>query len=44
MSLARQRGLTAFTATTLRENAAMLRVFADAGLPVQRLTPTAWWS
>jgi acyl-CoA synthetase (NDP forming)/RimJ/RimL family protein N-acetyltransferase len=36
VSLARQRGLRAFTAETLTENAAMLRVFADAGLPVQR--------
>ena len=34
VSLARQRGLTAFTATTLADNDAMLRVFADAGLPV----------
>ncbi len=36
VSLARRRGLTAFTATTLRDNAAMLRVFTGAGLPVQR--------
>ncbi|HEU5416345.1 MAG TPA: bifunctional GNAT family N-acetyltransferase/acetate--CoA ligase family protein [Streptosporangiaceae bacterium] len=36
VSLARRRGLTAFTATTLAENAAMLRVFSDAGLPVRR--------
>jgi acyl-CoA synthetase (NDP forming)/GNAT superfamily N-acetyltransferase len=36
VSLARLRGLTAFTATTLLDNAAMLRVFADAGLPVRR--------
>ncbi len=36
VSLARQRGLRAFTAETLADNAAMLRVFADAGLPVQR--------
>ncbi len=36
VSLARLRGLAAFTATTLLENSAMLRVFADAGLPVQR--------
>jgi acyl-CoA synthetase (NDP forming)/GNAT superfamily N-acetyltransferase len=36
VSLARLRGLTAFTAATLAENAAMLRVFADAGLPVRR--------
>ena len=33
---ARQRGLTAFTAETLAENSAMLRVFADAGLPAKR--------
>jgi len=33
---ARQRGLGAFTAETLAENSAMLRVFADAGLPAQR--------
>jgi acyl-CoA synthetase (NDP forming)/RimJ/RimL family protein N-acetyltransferase len=36
VSLARQRDVHAFTAETLTENAAMLRVFADAGLPVQR--------
>ena len=35
-SLARRRGLRAFTAETLVENSAMLRVFADAGLPAQR--------
>ena len=33
---ARQRGLEAFTAETLAENSAMLRVFADVGLPAQR--------
>ena len=33
---ARQRGLKAFTAETLAENSAMLRVFADAGLPAKR--------
>jgi GNAT superfamily N-acetyltransferase len=33
---ARQRGLQAFTAETLAENSAMLRVFADAGLPARR--------
>ena len=33
---ARQRGLAAFTAETLAENSAMLRVFADAGLPAKR--------
>ncbi len=36
VSLARQRGLTAFAAETLPENLAMQRVFADAGLQVQR--------
>ncbi len=36
VSLARGRGFQAFTAETLNENAAMLRVFADAGLPVHR--------
>jgi acyl-CoA synthetase (NDP forming)/GNAT superfamily N-acetyltransferase len=35
-SLARQRGLRVFIAETLAENSAMLRVFADAGLSVQR--------
>ena len=34
--LARQRGLRAFTAETLAENSAMLRVFADVGLPARR--------
>ena len=34
--LARQRGLRAFTGETLAENSAMLRVFADAGLPAKR--------
>ena len=33
---ARQRGLRAFSAETLAENSAMLRVFADAGLPAKR--------
>ena len=33
---ARQRGLRAFTAATLAENSAMLRVFADVGLPAKR--------
>ena len=32
----RGRGFGAFTAETLSENAAMLRVFADAGLQAQR--------
>ena len=36
VSLGRGRGFRAFTAETLSENAAMLRVFADAGLQVQR--------
>jgi acyl-CoA synthetase (NDP forming)/RimJ/RimL family protein N-acetyltransferase len=36
VSLAQRRGLRAFTAQTLAENAAMLRVFAEAGLPVRR--------
>jgi acyl-CoA synthetase (NDP forming)/RimJ/RimL family protein N-acetyltransferase len=36
VSIARQRKLHAFTAVTLAENAAMLAVFAAAGLPVQR--------
>jgi acyl-CoA synthetase (NDP forming)/GNAT superfamily N-acetyltransferase len=36
VSLARRRGLTAFTAATLADNSAMLHVFADAGLPVRR--------
>ena len=34
--LARQRDLRAFVAETLAENSAMLRVFADAGLPAKR--------
>jgi len=36
VSLARQRRLIAFAAETLPENLAMQRVFADAGLPVER--------
>ena len=36
ISLARNRGLRAFTAETLSENALMLRVFADAGLQAHR--------
>jgi acyl-CoA synthetase (NDP forming)/RimJ/RimL family protein N-acetyltransferase len=36
VSLARLRGLRAFTAQALADNSAMLRVFADAGLPAQR--------
>jgi acyl-CoA synthetase (NDP forming)/RimJ/RimL family protein N-acetyltransferase len=36
VSLARQRRLTAFAAETLPDNLAMQRVFADAGLPVER--------
>ena len=34
--VARQRDLRAFIAETLAENSAMLRVFADAGLPAKR--------
>ncbi len=36
ISLARSRGLRAFTAETLSENALMLKVFADAGLQMHR--------
>ena len=36
VSLALSRQITTFTAKTLTENTAMLNVFADAGLPVQR--------
>ncbi len=36
VSLARQRGLTAFSGETLLENTDMQKVFADAGLPVER--------
>ncbi len=36
ISLARGRGLLAFTAETLSENALMLKVFADAGLQAHR--------
>jgi acyl-CoA synthetase (NDP forming)/GNAT superfamily N-acetyltransferase len=36
VSIARDRGVRAFTAETLTENRAMLTVFADAGLPVER--------
>ena len=36
VSLARERGVRVFTASTLPENAAMLRVFADAGLAATR--------
>ena len=36
VSVARDRGVRAFTAETLAENAAMLKVFTDAGLPVRR--------
>ena len=36
VSLARSRQITTFTAETLSDNQAMLRVFADAGLPVRR--------
>ncbi len=36
VSLARERSVRVFTASTLPENTAMLRVFADAGLGVRR--------
>jgi len=36
VSLARNRHITGFMAQTLNENKAMLSVFADAGLPVER--------
>ena len=36
VSFARQRGVLVFTAETLPQNTAMLRVFADAGLSVRR--------
>jgi acyl-CoA synthetase (NDP forming)/RimJ/RimL family protein N-acetyltransferase len=36
VSVARQRNLSAFEAETLPDNYAMQRVFADAGLPVER--------
>ena len=36
VSFARSRQITTFTAETLTENKAMLNVFADAGLPVER--------
>ena len=36
ISLARGRGVRTFVAETLSENALMLKVFADAGLPAQR--------
>jgi acyl-CoA synthetase (NDP forming)/GNAT superfamily N-acetyltransferase len=35
-SVARSHGVTVFTAETLSENTAMLKVFSDAGLPVHR--------
>jgi acyl-CoA synthetase (NDP forming)/GNAT superfamily N-acetyltransferase len=38
VSIARQRKVAVFTAKTLATNYAMLRVLADAGLPVQRET------
>ncbi|GLY85159.1 acyl-CoA synthetase [Actinoallomurus iriomotensis] len=38
VSLARSRGLVAFRAETLAQNVAMARVFACAGLPVDRRT------
>jgi acyl-CoA synthetase (NDP forming)/RimJ/RimL family protein N-acetyltransferase len=36
VSIGRERGLHAFTAEALAENQSMLKVFADAGLPVRR--------
>ena len=36
VSAARSQGVTAFTAEALAQNTPMLRLFADAGLPVQR--------
>jgi acyl-CoA synthetase (NDP forming)/RimJ/RimL family protein N-acetyltransferase len=36
VSIARERGLHAFTAETLADNTAMLAVFSSAGLPVRR--------
>jgi acyl-CoA synthetase (NDP forming)/GNAT superfamily N-acetyltransferase len=36
VSIARERGVHAFTAQTLADNTAMLAVFAGAGLPVRR--------
>ena len=36
VSIARQHQVKVFTAETLAENTAMLKVFADAGLPLQR--------
>src|ERR1700722_16526994 len=36
VSAARRQGVTSFTAQTLDQNTAMLHVFADAGLPVER--------
>ncbi len=38
VSYARSHQITCFTGMTLAENAAMLKVFADAGLPVHRHT------
>jgi acyl-CoA synthetase (NDP forming)/RimJ/RimL family protein N-acetyltransferase len=38
VSYARNEGIATFTAETLAENAAMLKVFTDAGLPVRRHT------
>ena len=38
VSYARSRQITAFVGYTLAENTAMLKVFADAGLPVRRRT------
>jgi acyl-CoA synthetase (NDP forming)/GNAT superfamily N-acetyltransferase len=38
VSLARSRGIQAFVAETLSQNSKMLRVFTEAGLPVERHT------
>ena len=43
VSLARSRQITSFTAETLTENPAMLKVFADAGLPVQQHFAGSRW-
>jgi GNAT superfamily N-acetyltransferase len=42
VSLARSRHITTFTAETLSENTAILKVFADAGLPVTACS-ARWW-
>ena len=42
VSFARTHQISAFTAETLSENTPMLKVFADAGLPVQRHYEDGW--